>query len=212
MSLHRLIITVICILRPCRVVSPVGTGGREWREKRAGEGQMGYRYKLNSKDTKWLVCRECQRRLFRSMPALKQTWPLSLWDGSCLPSSSTWEEGGQVLEKGFKVLHSSLALLQRSHFPEDPAGLKIHFAFNIAQYILGWRGIRGGETQAECCLLVIKASRMHTAPRAVVEGVCLGRDAPSPVSGCPPLWTSGCTSASQGLLGDFLPGSSSSCS
>lgn len=95
-NLHRLIITVICILQSGRIVSPALVGEEE--ERRGGK--HGYRYKLNSQDTKQLVCRESQRRLFRSMPALKQTGPLSLWGGSCLPGTSTWEDGEQVLEGG----------------------------------------------------------------------------------------------------------------
>lgn len=48
-------------------------------------------------------------------------------------------------EEEFKVLHSSPALLRRSHFPKGPAGLKISFASNTVQYILSWGGLGEGE-------------------------------------------------------------------
>lgn len=122
-----------------RVVSPVLAG----REERARERRVGYECKLNSKDTESLVCKELQSRSFRSMPALKQTWPLSQWGGSCLLGSSTGKDGGQVLEEGFKVLQSSLALFHCSYFPEGPDRAENILCFQHSSIYFGLR--RGWE-------------------------------------------------------------------
>lgn len=69
LNLHRLLVTIICIVHSGPVVSPVLAGERG--EGRRGE--IGYSHKLNSKDTESLVYKEPRRRLFRSTPALKHT-------------------------------------------------------------------------------------------------------------------------------------------
>lgn len=97
------------------------------------------------------------------------TKPVRWW----LPAG---EDGKLVPEEGFKVLHRSLALLHGSHFPEGPSKAENNFASNIAQYILGWRGVGGGASRADLCLMVIKASRMCAAPLPTnVEGIYSGR-------------------------------------